>query len=216
MTPTPVAVARVQSPGEEIANTVSHGLGAAVGAVGLVVMVVAAAVEGDPFKIVGGAVHGASAVLLFLASTVYHAVRRPRAKEILRIVDHVAIHGLIAGTYTPFALVTLRGPWGWSVLGTVWGLALFGMLFEALFLDRFPKLSTGLYLATGWVGVFALGPLLAALPAPAFAWLVAGGLSYTIGVVFFALDRRYHHLVWHLFVIAGAACHLVCVARYVM
>ena len=209
-------VARAQSRAEEIANSVTHGVGAAVGVAALVAMVVTASLQGDAFKIVAGAVHGASVSLLFLASTLYHAFERPRLKRVFQVLDHVGIHLLIAGTYTPFALVTLRGAWGWSIFGVVWGLAALGSLFEALWCDRFPRISTALYLATGWVGVIAAGPLVAALPLAGVLWVLAGGLAYTGGVVFFARDRAYDHVIWHLFVLAGALCHVIAVLGYVL
>ena len=133
-----------------------------------------------------------------------------------QVLDHAGVHLLIAGTYTPFALVTLRGPTGWSLLALVWGLAIAGTVFESIYLERYPRLSTGSYLATGWIGVVAAGPLLEALPLAAMGWLLAGGVAYTLGVVFFALDRPYHHLMWHLFVILGASCHFVAILKYVL
>jgi hemolysin III len=210
------AATRRQTRGEEIANSVTHGVGAAIGVTALVLMVVISALEGDAWKIVAASVHGASAVLLFLASTLYHAFRKPRLKRVFQVLDHAGVHLLIAGTYTPFALVTLRGPSGWSLFGLVWGLAVAGIVFESIFLERYPRLSTGSYLATGWIGVVAAGPLLQALPLAAMGWLLAGGVAYTLGVVFFALDRPYHHAVWHLFVILGAGCHFVAILKYVL
>jgi hemolysin III len=209
-------VARAQTRGEEIANSVSHGVGAGIGAVALAGMLGIACLEGDAAKIVAGAVHGTSAVLLFLASTLYHALRRPGPKRVFQVLDHAGVHLLIAGTYTPFALVTLKGPLGWALLGLVWTLAIAGIVFESVFLERWPRLSTGSYLATGWVGVIAAPALVTALPAAAIAWILAGGVAYTLGVVFFALDRPYHHLLWHLFVVAGAACHFVAILKYVL
>ena len=208
-----VAVERVQSPAEELVNAISHGVGAVIGAVALVWMVILAS---GPLELVAGGIHGSSAVALFSASTVYHAVRRPRAKEILQAVDHVAVHGLIAGTYTPFALLALGGARGWGLFAAVWTLAIAGMVFEARFTNRYPRISTVLYLATGWVGILAVGPLLSALPVAAVLWLLAGGLSYTVGVWFFVKDGPYHHALWHGFVIAGAVCHFVASLGYVL
>lgn len=208
---------RVQTPGEELANAVSHGLGAALGAIGLGWLVATTLSGGDPWRIVSASVYGSSIVLLFLASTLYHAFGAPRLKQVLQALDHVAIFLLIAGTYTPFALVTLRGVWGWTLLGTVWGLALTGSVFEVIWLGRYPRLSTALYLATGWVGAIAAVPLWQALSGGGWAWLVAGGLSYTAGVVFFAWERLpYHHSIWHLFVLGGAACHFFAVLHHVL
>ncbi|MEZ4234795.1 MAG: hemolysin III family protein [Myxococcota bacterium] len=206
---------RIQSRAEELLNTLSHGFGALVGGIGLAVLL--GACGGEPWRIVAASVYGASVVLLFLASTLYHALRRPRAKAVLQVVDHVCIFALIAGTYTPFALVTLRGPWGWALLGTTWGLALVGSVLETAFLGRFPRLSTAAYLATGWVGVIAVVPLWNALPGAAWGWLLGGGLAYTVGVAFFAWEKLpFHHTVWHVFVLAGAACHFVAVLHHVL
>lgn len=209
-------VFRPQTRAEEIANSISHGVGVGIGALALALMVGISAFQGDAWKIVAGSVHGGSAVLLFLASTLYHAFRKPRLKRVFQVLDHAGVHLLIAGTYTPFALVTLRGPVGWTLLGLVWGLAIAGIVFESVFLERWPRVSTGSYLATGWIGVVAAPALVAALPAAAVGWIVAGGLAYTLGVVFFAIDRPYHHLLWHLFVIAGAGCHFVAILKYVL
>jgi hemolysin III len=209
------ATLRVQSRAEELANTVSHGLGALLGGVGLAVLL--GACGSDAFRIVSASVYGASIILLFAASTLYHAVGHTRAKAALQIVDHVCIFLLIAGTYTPFALVTLRGPWGWTLFGVVWGLALVGSVLESVFLGRYPRLSTAAYLATGWVGVVVAVPLWDALSGGGWAWLVAGGLSYTVGVAFFAWERLpFHHAVWHLFVLGGAVCHFFAVLHHVV
>lgn len=211
-----IAVARAQTRAEEIANSVTHGVGAAVGLAALTAMVVAASLEGDAWKIVAGAIHGTTVSVLFVASTLYHAFRKPRLKDVFQVLDHAAIHLLIAGTYTPFALVTLRGPWGWSILGVVWTLAIVGIVLEAVACNRYPRLSVALYLATGWVGIVAAWPLLAALPMAGVGWLVAGGLAYTGGVAWFHRDGPYDHVIWHLFVLAGAICHVVAVLFYVV
>jgi len=156
--------------------------------------------------VVSVSVYGTTLVLLYLASALYHGPRSPRRKERLRVLDHAAIFLLIAGTYTPFALVTLRGPWGWSLFGIVWGLALAGVLLEVCSPGRFPVLSLSLYLGMGWLVVIAGKPLLAALPRGGMAWLVAGGLAYTLGVAFYLWRALpFHHAVWHLFVLAGSA-----------
>jgi hemolysin III len=203
---------RVQTPAEELANSLTHGLGAALGAAGLAWIVVATSLFGDPRRIVAASVYGASLFALFLASTLYHALPHPRAKRVFQVLDHAAIFLLIAGTYTPFSLVALRGAWGWSIFGVVWGIAAAGIAFEAAFIGRFPRLSTALYLALGWVGLVAAVPLVHALPLAGLAWLVAGGLAYTGGVVFFAWEKLpFHHTLWHLFVLAGAACHFAAV-----
>lgn len=208
---------RVQTRAEEIANTVSHGIGALLSAVGLAMLVAVSASGGDPWRITSVSVFGASLVLLFLASALYHAMQDPRVKRVFQALDHAAIFLLIAGTYTPFALVVLGGAWGWSLFGAVWGIAAFGIPFEVVLLERFPKISTILYLAAGWVGIFAVVPLYQALPFGALCWIVGGGIAYTLGVIFFAWERLpYHHTIWHLFVLLGAGCHFFAVLRHVV
>jgi len=206
-----------QRRGEEIANSITHGLGLVLSVAGLVVLVVFAALRGTAWHIVSCAVYGATLVTLYAASTLYHGLRGPRVKRVLKILDHSAIYLLIAGTYTPFTLVTLRGAWGWSLFGVVWGLALLGILWKVWFVDRFAVVSTTVYLLMGWLAVVAAKPLLASLPPAAIAWILAGGLCYTAGVVFFAWKRLpYAHTVWHLFVVAGSVCHFLAVLLYVI
>lgn len=206
-----------QTRSEEIANSITHGLGLALSVAGLVVLVVLAALRGTAWHIVSCAVYGTTLVILYTASTLYHGVRGPRVKRVLRILDHSAIYLLIAGTYTPFALVTLRGAWGWSLFGAVWGLALLGILWKIWFVDRFAVVSTTVYLLMGWLAVGAAKPLLAALPLGGLAWILAGGLSYTAGVAFFGWRKLpYAHTVWHLFVVAGSVCHFLAVLLYVI
>ncbi len=206
-----------QTRGEEIANSLTHGLGLALSVAGLAVLVVLAALRGTTWHIVSCAVYGTTLVLLYGASTLYHGVRGPRVKRVLRVLDHSAIYLLIAGTYTPFALVTLRGAWGWSLFGVVWGLALLGILWKMWFVDRFVVVSTTVYLLMGWLAVIAAKPLLAALPLGGIAWILAGGLCYTAGVVFFGWKRLpYAHTVWHVLVVAGSVCHFLAVLLYVI
>ena len=207
---------RAQSLGEEIANALSHGAGLVMGLVALPLLVVAAHRRDDPWQVVAGAVYGTTLILLYGASMLYHAVpARFRAKRVLRALDHGAIYLLIAGTYTPFALGALRGALGWTLLATIWGLALAGIALKAGVGYRYPRLSTGVYLLMGWIAVVALRPLYLALGSAGLIWLLAGGVSYTLGVFFFATDRlRYRHFVWHLFVLGGSVCHLVAVALY--
>jgi hemolysin III len=208
---------RSQSLGEEIANAVSHGVGLLASIAALPILVLAAATRGDAPLVVACTIFAASLILLYAASTLYHAIPHPRAKRALRVVDHTAIYLLIAGSYTPFALGVLRGVWGWSLLGVVWVLALSGILFKTTLGFRFPRLSTLLYLLMGWLAVVAARPLYLNLPAAGLAWLVAGGLLYTGGVFFYRWERlRYGHLVWHLFVLAGSACHFWAVLRYAL
>jgi hemolysin III len=205
-----------QSWGEELANALSHGLGLLLAIVGLPVLVVRADHLGSGYAMAGALSFGGSAVLLYLASTLYHAIPQPRVKAIFRALDHMAIYLLIAGTYTPIALGVLRGGWGWSLFGLIWGLALAGVLFKALGGLRFPHLSTALYVAMGWVGLIAIHPLWVHMEAGGLIWLSVGGLAYTLGVVFFVLDEkvRYSHFIWHLFVLAGTICHFFAVLLY--
>jgi hemolysin III len=207
---------RPQTRGEELANALSHGFGFVASVAALPVLVVLAVRRHDPLHVAAVSVYGATLALLFLASTVYHAVPHgTRAKQLWRLIDHGAIYLLIAGTYTPFALGALRGPWGWSLLAAVWTLALLGVAFKAGFGFRHPRVSTGLYLLMGWLAIVAVRPLLAAIGLAGFGWLLAGGLAYTLGVVFYVLDhRRYMHFAWHLFVIGGSACHFFAVVGY--
>jgi hemolysin III len=215
MNKAPALQERAQSLGEEIANSVSHGVGllAAVGAAPILVF--SAVRSGSAARIAGASVFAASMVLLYFLSTLYHAMPRNRAKRVFRILDRAAIFLMIAGTYTPFTLGVLRGPWGWTLFGLVWGLALSGVVLTAAGGVRYPKLSTSLYLAMGWLVIIAVKPLWLRVPPWGLFWLVAGGIAYTVGVVFYAAKRvRYSHFVWHLFVIAGTACHFIAVLRY--
>ncbi|CAP43572.1 PAQR family membrane homeostasis protein TrhA [Bordetella petrii] len=209
---------RPQTFGEEIANSVSHGLGALGALLAAPLLIVGATRQGDAALIAGTAVFAASMCLLYLASALYHALPRGRAKRLFNVLDHSAIYLLIAGTYTPFTLGPLRGPWGWTLLALVWGLAALGVTLKASRrLDR-PLLSTGLYLAMGWLVAIAVDPVLEHVPAGGLWLLLAGGLAYTAGVVFFVLDSRwrYAHFVWHLFVLAGTACHFFAALWYAM
>ncbi len=207
---------RPQTLGEEIANSISHGLGLALAIAGMPVLIVESARTGSASAIVGAAIFGGSAILLYLASTLYHALPQKRVKDVLQVFDHVAIYLFIAGTYTPFTLGVLRGSWGWTLLGLVWALALAGLIFKLMGGTRFPRLSTVLYLAMGWVALIAIRPLWMHMPAAGLILLLAGGVAYTLGVVFFVLDEkvRYGHFIWHLFVLAGTVCHFFAVLLY--
>jgi hemolysin III len=200
----------------ELANALTHGVGAVAAAAGATVLLVLASLHGDAWQVVGSAVFGATLVLLYTASTVYHAARTPRVKARLRMLDHCAIYLLIAGTYTPFTLVGLRGGWGWSLLGVIWALAVAGVVFKLFFIERFHRLSTALYVAMGWLVVVAAVPMAQRLPAVTLAWMVAGGLAYTAGTFFYHGRRPWAHAVWHLFVMAGSACHFAAVATQVL
>ena len=205
-----------QTIGEEIANSITHGIAAACSVAALVILVVFAALRGNAWQIVSCAIFGVTLILLYVASTLYHALPQGRAKQVFRILDHASIYLLIAGTYTPFTLVTLRGPWGWSIFGVVWVLAVAGVVFQSLLIGRLPALSTTVYVLMGWVIVIAFRPLVHALPWGGVLWLAAGGLCYTAGVFFFASKTRFAHMVWHLFVIAGSLCHFFAVFLYVI
>ena len=202
---------------EEIANVLTHGAGAVASLVGAAVLVTVAALGGDAWKVVGSAVFGTTLVLLYTASTLYHAARSPVARARLKVLDHCAIYLLIAGSYTPFTLIGLRGGWGWSLFGVIWGLAVAGTVFKLFFTGRFPRLSTAVYVAMGWLAVVAIGPMVQRLPAATLAWMVAGGLIYTAGTVFYHSRRiPYAHAIWHLFVLGGSACHFAAVLTQVL
>ena len=210
-------VVRRQSTGEEIANSVTHGLGALLGIAALTTMVALAAVFGDAWHVVSTAVFGATLVVLYSASALYHATPHRRAKRILRVLDHSAIFLLIAGSYTPFTLVTLRGALGWWMFGVVWALAALGVLIEATPLRRWRAPSMILYLGMGWTVLAALGPLLRRLPADGLILVVAGGVAYTAGLVFYAAKRMpYAHAIWHVFVLGGSTCHVLAVVLFVI
>jgi len=203
---------------EEIANAVTHGVGTVLFAAGAVVLITLASLRGDAWVVVSCSVFAASLVLFYTVSTLYHAFRGPRVKGIFRRLDHAAIFLVIAGSYTPFLLVSLHGTWGWTLFGVVWGLAVLGIVFKSLWTGKLPILSTALYVVMGWCIVVAWRPLTAAVPPAGVAWLIAGGVIYSAGVAFYALDRRirWAHPVWHVFVLAASACHFVAVLFYVV
>jgi hemolysin III len=206
---------RPQSLGEEIANSVSHGIGLLVALAAFPVLLTSALNRGDLAGIVGASVFATTMVLLYLASTLFHALPPNRAKRVFQILDHSAIYLLIAGTYTPFTLGVLRGVWGWTLFGLVWALAVVGTMFKALGGVRYTTFSTWVYLAMGWLVLIAIEPVLTLVPEWGLFWLLAGGIAYTAGAVFFMAERiRYFHFVWHLFVVLGTACHFVAVLRY--
>jgi hemolysin III len=197
---------------EEIANALTHAVGAALSIAGLSVLVAHAASEGDPWRVVSFSIYGATLVTLYLASTLYHTFHGPRLKKYLRLADHSAIFLLIAGTYTPFTLVNMRGPWGWTMFGIIWGLAIAGVAMKLLFGPRFMVVSVTLYIAMGWIVVIAIKPTIETIPAAGILWMVTGGVAYTSGVVFFAWKSLpYSHAIWHLFVMAGSMCHFIAV-----
>jgi hemolysin III len=207
---------RPQSTTEEIANSLSHGLGFLIALAAAPVLIVATARQGNTANIVGACVFAVTMVMLYLSSAVYHATPPSRAKHLLAKLDHSAIYLFIAGSYTPFALGVLDGPWGWTLFGLVWGIAAIGLALKLFDRLSHPWLSTGLYLAMGWLVVIAAVPLLERVSAAGVAWLVAGGIAYTAGVAFFLTDARikFGHFVWHLFVLAGTTCHFFAVLWY--
>jgi hemolysin III len=235
-----------QTRGEELANSLTHGLGASLSIAGLVLMVVFAARGGTARDVVCAAIFGSSLILLYVMSTLYHAFRGPKVKLVFKVFDHSAIFLLISGTYTPFCLSTLRGAWGWTLFGLVWGLAILGITFKGIFYGRVAKsalrpppldhlhtpvvtpmdpafvkrmgwISTGIYLLMGWLIVIAAAPLGRALPAHGLYWLFGGGLFYSLGAAIYSLrNLRYHHALWHLFVVGGSACHFFAVLFYVV
>lgn len=202
---------------EEWLNALTHGVGAVVALGAGAVLITLASVYGDVWAVVGASVYGASLLLLYVASTLYHAISHVPTKARLKVFDHCMIYVLIAGTYTPFTLTGLRGPWGWTLFGVIWSLALAGIVFKLYFTGRFQWLSTGIYIGMGWLVVVAAEPLMRSVPATALAWLLAGGIAYTVGTVFY-MSRRlpYAHAIWHAFVLAGSVCHFAAVLIQVL
>lgn len=198
-------------------NSISHMIGAALALVGLVILVVLAALQGDPWKIVSFSIYGTTLLLLYTFSALYHSLHG-KAKKVFRKFDHLSIYLLIAGSYTPFTLITLRGVWGWSIFGAIWGLAILGIVLDSLPQKGQRVLPVIIYVFMGWLILIALGPLLRALPLMGLAWLLLGGVFYTIGIVFYALDKRVRHFhgIWHLFVLAGSLSHYFTVLFYVV
>ncbi len=208
---------RQYTAGEEIAASVTHGIGVALAVTGLANALTVAIWNGSLFHIVAGAVYGVSLVLLYLASTLYHAIQHRRAKRVLKVLDHASIYLLIAGTYTPFTLITLRGAWGWSIFGVIWFLAILGISIEAFWVLRPRWTSVVIYVAMGWLGIIAIGPLIASLAAPGLWLLIAGGVAYTVGTVFYVwASVRYTHAIWHLWVVAGSVLHFFAILYYVL
>jgi hemolysin III len=204
------------SPSEEVVNSVTHAVGAALGVAALAVLVTIGALQGDAWRVTAFAVYGTAIVLLYLFSTFYHLTRRPELKKFFRYLDHSAIYLLIAGTYTPFLLVKMRGVWGWSLFGTIWGLAVLGIMLNFVLIGRSRWISTSVYIGMGWLVIVAIKPLVASVAAGGIAWLVAGGLSYTLGAAFYIWKKLpYNHAVWHLFVLAGSVCHFLAILLYV-
>ena len=203
--------------GEEIAHAVSHGIGILLSLAGRGVMVVFASLYGDAWHIVSCRIYGATLILLYTASTLYHGITLPRVKQVLQRIDHAAIFLLIAGTYTPFTLVTLRGAWGWTLFGLVWGFAILGVVLETMVTKRIKWLSISLYVGMGWLVLIAIRPMLDSVASGGLILLLAGGLCYSLGVIFYVWKRlAYHHAVWHLFVMAGSLLHFFSIFFYVL
>jgi len=215
MTESPDSLEHKPTVGEEIANSLSHGVGLALAIAATPILIIASTRYGTAWNTVGVSVFAVSMISLYLASTLYHALTHDGAKRFFRLMDHSAIFILIAGTYTPFTLGVMRGPWGWTIFGLVWGLAIAGLTMKALFGTRYTWASVGLYLTMGWLVVIAAAQVLQRVPLAGLAWILAGGIAYTAGVIFFAAHRiRYSHLAWHLMVIAGTICHFFAVLWY--
>ncbi len=203
---------------EDRANSLTHAVGAGIFVAGLALIIVLASLTGDPWKIVSVSIYGATLVILYTISTLYHSVKSVKVRRVFRILDHVSIHLLIAGTYTPFMLVSLRGAFGWSIFGMIWGLAVIGIAADVFFTGRFKTLSTILYLLMGWLIVIALRPLSHVLPTAGLALLFAGGAAYSLGAAFYLFDKRlpFGHMVWHIFVLGGSVCHYLSVVLGVL
>ncbi len=202
---------------EELANSITHGIATALSIAALTALVVLAAQAGDAWKIVSFAIYGTTLTLLYLASTLYHSILGWEKRHVLKLLDHCGIYLLIAGTYTPFLLVNMRGVWGWSLLVTIWGLAFLGIVYKIFFIGRFRKLSNFIYIAMGWLCLISLEEMVRTIHPNGIAWLVAGGLTYTIGVIFYSWrSLPFHHAIWHVFVMVGSFFHFMAILRYVL
>ncbi len=202
---------------EEIANSITHGIGLVLSLAGFAVLAFMAISQGSIVHLIGCTIYGATLIMVFGASTLYHVILEPHIKHYFRIFDQLTIYLVIAGTYTPFMLINLRGFWGWTLLLTVWSLSLFGIVFKVVYVNRYKAVSMSLYLVMGWLCVIAAKPILASVPLSGLAWIAAGAVAYMAGLVFFAWEKiPYNHTIWHLFVLAGSACHYIAVLNYVM
>jgi hemolysin III len=202
---------------EELLNRLTHGLAAVLSLVGLILLVIVAARTGDPYRIVSAVIFGVILCLFYLISTLYHTVHNPRTRYVFRVLDHTGIYLVIAGTYTPFTLVSLRASSGWTIFGIVWGLAIAGVIFKSVMTHRLKFLAPVFYIGLGWLIIVDLEGILNAIPLHGVLWLFAGGLCYTIGIIFYAIDRiPFNHAIWHLFVIAGSLCHYLAILWYVI
>jgi len=202
---------------EEIANAITHGVGALMAIAGLVLLIVFSSIYGNPWYIISLTIYGGSLVILYTMSTIYHALPNGKVKNVFEILDHSSIYLLIAGTYTPFELITLRDSVGWILFGITWGIAVVGILFKIFFVKRFVILSTVVYIIMGWMIVFAIKPLLERLPIGGIVFLLLGGILYTVGTIFYIRRKmKYHHAIWHLFVLGGSAMHFFAILFYVL
>jgi hemolysin III len=209
-------VTRLYTIGEEIANSVTHGIGAGLSIAGLTALLIYAATRGTPWHLISFIIYGAALVTLYLASTLYHSIQHPGAKRILQRFDHSAIYLLIAGTYTPFLLISLRGAWGWTLLAVIWGMAILGIAYKLIFLEYYERLSTLGYILMGWLCVIAGRQLMTNLPPEILIWLALGGVLYTAGITFLVIKKLpYRHAIWHLFVLAGSLCHYFAVFKLI-
>ena len=210
--------ATIYSPVEERFNIWSHGLGFVASVVGTILLMTKALAMSNPTYAISAAIYGASMMILYAASTLYHSAKKPKLRNRLNIFDHAAIYVLIAGTYTPFCMITLAGDTGWWLLGLVWAFALAGVILKLFFTGRYDKLSTLMYVFMGWMVIFAIKPMLANLPTPGLWWLLAGGISYMVGAVFYSFPQRvrYNHAIFHVFVLIGSLCHFVSIYKWVL
>lgn len=202
---------------EEIVNSITHGIGVILAIAALIILTAFAGLYGNCWHVVSVSIYGSTLIFLYAASTLYHGVQNNRAKGLLRTLDHMAIYLLIAGTYTPFTLVNLRGPWGWSIFGVVWGLAVLGIVIQLSFAKRLRVVSMGLYIGLGWVIVLAIKPLLQTMAPGGIVFLVSGGLAYTFGILFYTWNKlKFNHAIWHIFVLTGSVLHFFAVLFYVI
>jgi len=202
---------------EEVASSATHGLGVVLSISALIILTTLAARSGDIWRVVSFSIYGSTLIIMYLSSVLYHSFQEPGIKRVFRYLDHSSIYLLIAGTYTPFTMINLRGTWGWTLFGIIWGLAAFGLLMTVLGVGRSRVLASLVYIGMGWLVVVAIKPLLEAVPPGGIAWLVAGGLFYTLGVVFYVWKRLpFNHAIWHLFVLGGSVCHFFAILFYVL
>lgn len=207
----------IETPAERAANIITHAIGIALSVAAIAVLVTFAAMHGDSIRVVTAAIFSTSLLLTYTASTLFHCARCEKSRYWFKVCDHASIYALIAGTYTPILLVLIRGGWGWSLFGVLWGLTLLGTAVKVFFVDRWEPLSVAVYVAMGWIALIAIKPFVSALPAGAIHWILAGGVVYTLGVIFFFLDRlKFNHAIWHLFVLGGSACHFFAILLYVL